>query len=333
MAGTPAPADVRCCASIDLQWTQRVVDGQYADVNFCASCGHVHRTEKYQVSLRFPYSDRCINCGGDLVLLTEVGPYETPDPTQIRCTDCGLTDSANRALHERLAAIHPDARFLSASQALVDSGRYVLALKLATAEVRYGEDPVAGEVQRLAVLEAMNEYDRALDEAYEWSEREGCPTLVWGVIAELEAGSGNVGGALTALERGLSFEPDNAEWWLDYAEVNLHLDDRPNAVRAAGKALPDIRNEERAIAVLSEVAERYYAAGMYAEALSACSIANERQERYASIAWLRARISAVNQDTNYLVKWLEITVALDPGHAEAKEMLEPYKKRKGWFSW
>jgi tetratricopeptide (TPR) repeat protein len=318
---------------MDLQWTQRVVDNQYADVNFCASCGHVHRTEKYQVSLRFPYADRCINCGGDLVALTEVGPYQTPDPTQIRCTECGLTDSANKALHDRLAAIHPDGTYLSASHALVENGRYVLALKLATAETRYGDNPIEGEVQRLSVLEAMNEYDRALDEAYEWSEREGCPPLVWGVIAQLEAGSGNIAGALTALERGLSQQPDNAEWWIDYAEVNLHLDDRPSAVRAAAKALPDVRNEVRAIAVLAEVGERYYAAGMYAEALSACSVANERQERYAELAWLRARIAAVNQDTAYLVKWLETTVHLEPNHAEAQAMLTPYKKRKGWFPW
>jgi tetratricopeptide (TPR) repeat protein len=315
---------------MDLQWTQRVVDGQYADVHFCASCGHVHRTEKYSVSLRFPYHDRCVNCGGDLVDASADG---NPTPTDIRCTQCGLTDLANRTLHERLASIHPDGTFLAASQALVDNGRYVLALKLATAETRWGEDPVAGEVQRLSVLEAMNEYDRALDEAYEWSEREGCPSLVWGVISELEAGSGNTGGVLTALERGLNLEPDNSDWWLDYAEVNLHLDDRPNAVRAASKALHDIRNEQRAVAVLAEIGERYYAAGMYAEALSACSVANERQERYVELAWLRARIAATQQDTNYLVKWLEVTVALEPNHAEAQAMLAPYKKRRGWFPW
>ena len=70
-----------------------------------------------------------------------------------------------------------------------------------------------------------------------------------------------------------------------------------------------------------------------AEALGACSLAGDRQENYSSLTWLRARIAAVNQDTEYLVKWLEETIRLDPNHAEAKEMLEPYKKKSGWFRW
>src|SRR5688572_28843374 len=191
--------ETQCCPTMDLQWTQRVVDNQYADVYFCASCGHVHRTEKYAVSLRFPYQDRCVNCGGDLAVTNP--NVKVADANQVKCTQCGLTSAEDRDLHDRLAALHPDGEYLSASKALAENGRYVLALKLATAETRWGRDPVAGEVQRLAVLEAMNEYDRALDEAYEWVENEGCPTLVWGVIAQLEAGAGNLRGAMTALEK------------------------------------------------------------------------------------------------------------------------------------
>lgn len=320
----------QCCPTMDLQWTQRIVDNQYADLYFCASCGHVHRTEKYAVSLRFPYQDRCVNCGGDLQADPTV---PVPDATRIRCSQCGLTAAEDRDLHDRLAALHPDGEFLAASKALADSGRYVLALKLATAETRWGVDAITGEVQRLGVLEAMNEVDRALDEAYEWAENEGCPSLVWGVIAQLEAGAGNLRGAMAALEKGLLQEPDNSEWWMDYADLNLHNDDRPGALRAASKAMHDPAIERRAIAVLSEVGERFYAGGQYAEALGACSLAAERQESYFDLAWLRARITAVNQDTDNMVKWLEIATSLDPTHDGAREMLAPYKKRRGWFNW
>ncbi|MEZ4235032.1 MAG: hypothetical protein R3F59_02495 [Myxococcota bacterium] len=316
---------------MDLQWTQRVVDSQYADVYFCASCGHVHRTEKYMVAMRLPYQDRCVNCGGDLLVEGEVPEHAFPEPTQVRCSQCGLSGTEDRALHDRLASILPTGNYLEASHALVESGRYVLALKLATAEVRWGADPVDGEIQRLAILEAMSEYDRALDEGYEWASNDGCPTLVWGVLAQLEAGSGNIAGALTALEKGINLEPDNTDWWIDYAELNLHLDDRPNAVRASAKAIVDPRNERRAVAVISEVGERYYASEMYAEALSACSIAGDRQEHYFDLAWLRARIAASQQDTEYLVQWLETATRLDPEHAEAQEMLAPYKRRRRWF--
>jgi tetratricopeptide (TPR) repeat protein len=324
-------SETQCCPTMDLQWTQRVVDNQYADVFFCASCGHVHRTEKYALSLRFPYQDRCVNCGGDLQVPEGV---DNPDPSEVRCAQCGLSVVEDRDLHHRLASLHPDGEFLAASKALIETGRYVLALKLATAETRWGNDPIAGEIQRLGVLEAMNENDRALDEAYEWVENEGCPPLVWGVIAQLEAGSGNIRGAMSALEKGLSQDPDHSEWWMDYADLNLHNDDRPGALRAASKALHDGAVEKRAVAVLTEVGERFYAGGQYAEALGACSLAGEqRQERYFELAWLRARIAAVNQDTDYMVKWLETATGLDPSHVEAQEMLAPYKKRKGWFAW
>ena len=209
----------------------------------------------------------------------------------------------------------------------------MLALKLATAETRWGQNPFLGEIQRLAVMEAMGQGDQALDEAYEWAENDGTPADVYGVIAMLEAGAGNISGAMKSLERGLNIDPERTDWWADYAEFHVHLDDRPGAVRAAAKAVDDPECEERAIQVLAEMGERFYANGQFAEALGACSIAKEKQENYVSITWLRARIAAVNQDTDYLIKWLERTLELDPEHNEAAEMLQPYKKRSGWFSW
>lgn len=325
-------ADTQCCPTMDLQWTQRVIDGQYADVNFCASCGHVHLSEQYVICLRFPSQDRCVNCGGDLAL-TQPG-LARPTPSQILCTACGLTAADDKALHDHLASLHPDRDFLAASRALVEHGRYVLALKLATAETRWGRDPVEGEVQRLGVLEAMNETERALDEAYEWSNAQGCPQLIFGVVAQLEASAGNVRGAIAALEKGLSISPDHADWWADFAELQLHQDDRPAALRAASKAMLDPAQIKRGLSVIVEAGERLYASGQYAEALGACSLAGDHQEKNADLAWLRARIAAVNQDTSYMLKWLETTVQLDPNHEPAKQMLAPYqKKKKSWFSW
>lgn len=323
--------ELQCCPTMDLQWTQRVIDDQYADVYFCASCGHVHRTEKYLVSMRFPYQNRCVNCGGDLAVT--VPNVQMPDANQIRCTVCGLTAAEDKDLHDQLAALHPSGEYMKASMALADDGRYVLALKMATAETRWGQNAIEGEIQRLGVLEAMNEYDRALDEAYEWAENEGCPSVIFGVIAQLEAGANNMRGAMAALERGLNLEPENYQWWIDYADLQLHADDRPAALRAASHALRDPSLEKRALEIISEVGERLYANGQYAEALGACSLAGERQEKTWQLAWLRARIAAVNQDTTYMVKWLELTTELNPGLEEAADMLAPYKKKRGWFSW
>jgi tetratricopeptide (TPR) repeat protein len=319
-----------CCPVPDLQWTQRVIDNQWADVYFCASCGHVHRTEKYALPIRFPYNDRCVNCSGDLQLLQ---PELGPDPRNVACTACGMTMADVHEMHQRFAQLHPEGNYLAAAEALAESQRYVLALKLATAEIRFGKEPILGEIQRLALLDAMGQSDRALDEAYEWSENEGTPSEVFGVMATLEASAGNLRGAINALERGLQLDADRSDWWADYADIMVHLDDRQNAVRAASHAVKDPETEERAIAVIAEIGERFYAGGQFAEALGACSLAGERQEKYVSITWLRARIAAVNQDTDYLVKCLERTLELDPNHKEAADMLEPYKRKKGWFAW
>ena len=255
----------------------------------------------------------------------------------MRCIQCRKTALEDKDIHDRLASLHPSRQYLQAAVALTGLGRHVLALKLATAEIRWGHQPVEGMVTRIQTLEALGESDRALDEAYEWADREGAPAEVWGVIANLEAGVGNLKGATTALERGLNMHPERFDWWTDYSEIMCHLDDRPNALRAAQKALrsPDKEILDRSLAVLAEVGERYYANGQYAEALGACSLAHDHQERRVELAWLRARIAATNQDLDYLVKWLEATVTLAPDHAEAQAMLEPYKRKKGgWFgSW
>lgn len=307
-----------------------MIDDQWADVYFCASCGHVHNAEKYALGFRFPFRDRCVNCGGDLRL---TDPSVGPTPHNIRCVACGLTDAEDHEQHLRYAGLHPSGAFMPASEALAEMGRFVLAVKLATAETRWGHDPIAGEMQRLRVIDQMGQNDRALDEAYEWADNEGSPVDVWGLVAEFEASFGNISGAMKALERALKLAPQRFDWWADYAEFQVLIDDRNGAVRSAAKALGDAAYEERSVAVLAEIGERFYASGQFAEALGACSLAKDKQEKYVTLTWLRARIAAVNQDTEYLVKWLEATLQLDPEHEEARQMLAPYTKKGGWFRW
>jgi tetratricopeptide (TPR) repeat protein len=313
---------------MDAQWTQRIVDGQYADIYFCASCGHVHRTEKYAVPMRFPYQGRCINCGGD--------QRETAEG--LSCTNCSKTQLQDKDLHDRLAALHPERDYLEASKALVGSNRMVLALKLATAEIQWGRNPLAGMTHRITTLEGLGEIDRALDEAHEWADQDSAPASVHGLIAQLEAGQGNLSGAVKALEKGLNVDKENWSWWVDYAELMLHMDERSKGIRASSKGLGtrDAEQRKRCVLVMAEIGERYYAGGQYAEALGVCSLAGDLQEKYVELAWLRARIAATNQDQSYLVQWLESTVELDPEHQEAQAMLEPYhrgKKKGGWFGW
>jgi tetratricopeptide (TPR) repeat protein len=309
---------------MDPQWSQQLVDPQHlADVLACTACGHVHRTEKYLVPGRFPRPGRCANCSGD----------QQPQAGVYRCTLCGKSAQEDKEYHDKLAALHPSKQYMAAAEALSGAGRAVLALKLATAEIMFGTDPVSGMFLRINLLGAMGLLDKALDEALEWSDLQGAPVELHGLIAQLQAESGNLQGAVSALERGLKADPERWEWYCDLAEILLENDDRGNALRMAAKALKDPATRGRALAVVLDIGERFYAGGMYAEALSACSSANELQESVFALAWLRARIASSQGDTTYLVKWLETAVSLDPTHPEANQMLEPYKKKPGWFSW
>lgn len=313
-----------CCPTMETVWTQQLIDPQHlADVLACNSCGHVHRTEKYAAPLRFPRPGRCANCSGD----------QTPGGGIYRCGNCGKTAQEDKEYHDKLAGIHPSKLYLPAAEALGGSGRNVLALKLATAEVMFGQDPASGMFLRLNVLSGMGLLDKALDEALEWSDLQGAPIELHGLIAQLQAESGNIQGAVLALERGLKADPEHWEWYCDLAEILLESDDRGNALRMAAKALKSPDTRKRALAVMLDIGERFYGSGMYAEALSVCSAAQDLQESTFALAWLRARIASSQNDTPYMVKWLETAVSLDPSHPEANQMLEPYKKKAGWFSW
>ncbi len=328
-------SEARCCAEMDTRWTHQVVEGSLADVFYCGACGHVHRAERYALALRFPKAGRCVNCGGDRRELPGFSADRPDAGDFVRCTQCGKSATEDREMHDRLAALHPSRDFLRASRALAKSQRNVLAVKLATAEVSWGADPVSGMIARLELLDAIDETERAVDEAYEWADLPGAPVDVWGIVAQLEASAGNVDGAIKALERGLSIDSDRAGWWTEYAELLSHTDDRPSALRAASRGLISPATESRCIAVIVEISERYWAAGMFAEALAACSIAGSLQERYAELAFLRARMAVNQQDSGYVLRWLKATIDANPSHPEANAMLAQYDRpeKKGWFTW
>jgi tetratricopeptide (TPR) repeat protein len=191
-------------------------------------------------------------------------------------------------------------------------------------------------IERIEILDEMGLTDKAIDEGYEWSDLPGCPVDVWPVIAQLEAGAGNVQGAIRALDRGLQTTPDRPDWWTEMGELLTHSDDRPGALRAAARGLVAAENVDRCLAVIAEIAERYYGTGVPADALAACSIAGNLQERSAAMCWMRARIAANTQDFEYQLKWVRATVEADPNHADALAMLEKYdrpEKKSSWKLW
>lgn len=303
-----------CCTVADLQWTVRVHDHQYAEICYCRSCGRVHDGELLTAPLRlYPLARRCVSCGGQ----QEKGS----------CRFCGLSAEEDQALHAELLLRKSHPTFLDAALALCDLERPALALKMSSAEIVWGNDQVMGRIVRLQALEALGERTRALNEAYDWVAGDG-PLMVWGIIADLEVHNENIEGAIHALERGLQEDPENTGLSTDYAELMSLVDNRPSALHYATKGLHDTECIERCVQVIGEIAERFFADGKFNSALTAVARTGTLQERYLSLAWLRARIFAVKNDRPGVMRALETVLTIDPNHEEARHMAQAYPPPK-----
>lgn len=323
-----------CCENPDLVWESRRIVDRFADVHACANCRRTHKVEDWAVSLPMPMPDQCVNCGGDMSVDTSRSRHGLPDQAST-CVDCGLTSKAARKLHRKLARLHPSGEYLAAAEAASDGGRTVLAFKLASAHLAYVEDHPRARVLRIRGLEALSLIEQALAEAWQWFD-EGAPTDVLGMIAGLEAARGNVQGTVEALEQGLHLDPANASMWTDYAEIQAHLDRREDALVAAGYGLGDAELADRCLEVIATVGEAFYLEDNLQAALDAVNRAGKAKQSSLPVAWLTARIAARLKQWEESQAWLEVTLKLDPNHAQARQALErirPPERKAGWFGW
>jgi tetratricopeptide (TPR) repeat protein len=322
----------QCCEKRELKWTNSKVADRWADLYICSSCGHVHKMESWLIPLDWPGDDRCVNCGGNYKEPKKTKKGEVPE---LRCEHCGLTPDKDLELHRTLGALHPEGDWLQGSLLAIDLGRHVLGLKLASAAARWGdEDNTLARTVRLQALVSINQIDRALDEAYGWA-RKGAPPVLWPMIAELEGEVGNVEGAAKALRYGVEVDPTNIGLWADYAELAAASDDRPHALQAAQRLLSHAEHRHRGLAVISDIAEKFYDESALYNAIETMALAGDHQERNVAMAWLQAQIAGRQGDEEGALKWLETVLSLDPEHAGAKAAMQKIRpaKKKGWLPW
>ncbi len=323
-----------CCEDPQLRWESRQIVDRFADVLACANCRRTHKVEDWAISIAPPDPERCVNCGGDLMVDTSRSRHAAPTG-ELRCAACHLTPKESRKLHSKLARLHPSGRFLEAARAATEGGRVVLGFKLATAHLAYEGDDVDARMLRLQGLEALGMVEPALEEAWRWLD-EGGPSTVLSTIAGLEASRGNMEATVEALERGLRMDPQNLSMWTDYAEIQAHFDDRDGALASAGYGLNDPRYKQRCLDVIATVAERAYAEEDLEGALDAVNRAGAAKQDSVDIAWITARIAARLRQWDEAEAWLQVTLELDPDHRQAQEALariKPREKRRGWFGW
>ena len=328
-----------CCDARELVWKSAKVGSRWSDMQLCSACGHITRMESWLVPVQRPTEHSCINCGGTCrerkqLSITALPPGQKPRPTGPACDTCGFTPLEDRVHHEKLAELHPDRNLVKAAQAADAAGRFILSLKLATAELRWGEATDLATILRLQALFEMGLYDEAVEEAWEWAKHPDCETSVWPLIAAIEAERGDLKSSLAALKRGLEEDEEDLALWLDYAELLAHTDNRPNAANAAARALVEPELQPRALGVLADVARRYFDEQLTVDAIRICNLAGPMQSEYTPISWLRAQLAAEQNLHRSAMEWLHTTIRIDPEHPGAKQTLAEMRrpaKKTGWF--
>ena len=309
----------RCCGAMRLEWRQMQVADRWADVQVCASCEHIHVMESWPAPISFDPVTSCVNCGG----------YRPPG-THDRCNGCGLDEAADLRLHRRLQP-DPSLSFGESGRVARGTGRVILALKMATAEVRWGQQPEESLYARLEALEALGQLPQALDEAIRWANHGGPPEL-FATIAGLQVTGGDLEAAIQSLRYGLRQDPENGPLWADYAELLAHLGDLALALEAAARTLPDPVARNRGLAIIRDAANRYFTKGQFEDAVAAASYAGELQARFGDLAWIRCQVASFNADNDEAVRWAHTVLTLDPDHAEASSLVERLApKRKSWL--
>lgn len=320
-----------CCDAPLLRWEARQVVDRYADALVCGNCRRTHKIEDWAICRLLPMPGRCTNCGGVLdPAPSAAGPASDP-----RCVDCGLTASASKRLHRKLARLHPSGDYLPAAEAAFQADRIVIAFKLATAHLVYVDDRSEARELRISALERLGLLEDALSEGWAWLDAGG-PGRVLSIIAAIEAARGNLEGTFEALQHGLRLDPQNSQMWTDLAEMHAHYDERDQALEAASYGLSDPILLERCLDVIATVAERYDAEERFDLALDAINRAGRHKRKSLRIAWLTARIAARLQQWDEAVAWLRVTLHLDPEHGQARDALAriaPTQESRGIFSW
>jgi tetratricopeptide (TPR) repeat protein len=321
-----------CCANPKPVWTaRRAGEHRYADTLLCGSCGTVHNQEPFVVPVIFPAPGRCLNCGATLEPDTETDTQSRG----YRCEQCGLYDRDALVQHHEMAEEVGRGSMLDVALQCLEVGRQVRALKLATAQIR--EDPESAEAHavRLQILETLGYGESAAREAWRWAQEENAPDVAWTITADLERSVGNIGGAIRAMQRLVRRVPGDKDLWMDYAELLLQDDQRATAIDSAAHGLDEEPWRSRALSVITDAAQRAVNEGKLEHARKAFEVAGDFANTYAPLVWVRAQAAARDGQVDEAVRWLERTLQIEPGHAQAKEamgrMKPPVSRR--WRFW
>ncbi|MED5373950.1 MAG: tetratricopeptide repeat protein [Myxococcota bacterium] len=309
-----------------MSWTTVRREGVFADQLDCETCGAVLGREDWHLPLEPTGPLICRNCGHK----RSAGGV---------CGGCGLSEAEDRQVHQELAEmVAPGMGLLQACNQAADSGRRLLALKLATAAIQDSRRRDLARLMRISLLQDLGLLQAALGECGIWVREGGDHNpMAWALYGELLLAGDRRGEGLEALEQALELAPEDL---LTRARYAHHLYDTQRFARARAQAIYVLAMEDDgeaprlALQVVSRYARRLTDNGdttAVQELLTDLGSWVETDgDLLAVLAWLRWQ----EGDRRAAQAALRAAHKIDPDNPFVELLRGPLGiKRWSWFGW
>lgn len=298
-----------------------------ADILLCSKCGHKEHIEDWSAPIVPISATSCCNCGSN-----------RHDET---CEYCGLSAQEDKEVHLELRdLIAPGRDFLSTARHANKMGRRLIALKLSTAAVLFGEPTriEAARALRVWLLSAVGEEKAALKDAKMWVEQSAKPTqLAWGSLGQQCEHQKLFGDAVEAYRNALKVDPQQhlirgrlAKLLLDQNREGQAI----NEVHFICEATTEEKFIQPLLPVVVQMLEKLEERDSLDESAKLLRLVGESIKKSPHLLAHAARINALAGKNKEAAKQLKLAQKLEPGlpiYARVESMLSP--TQTSWRKW
>ena len=277
------------CGSTSLKWVS-VKRHVPIDALQCQRCGASVAEEDWVAPLAPYLPENCVNCSDRRNFGT--------------CVNCGLTAEEDAQVHDELRAlVAPTHDLLNAAKAANKMGRRLIALKLATAALSFGNesDRDGARALRVWLLSALGEGEAALEDARFWVERtEDPPAVAFASYGQMLQHNNRAGEAAEVYKKAVERDERLVAIRARRAALLIQMSREGQASEEAIRvfeATPDEAAAKVALSVAEVLCDKWEASLRDDEIRRMLDKAGDYAELSAKMLGHRARIAAMDGDT------------------------------------
>ncbi|TNE86268.1 MAG: hypothetical protein EP330_21235 [Deltaproteobacteria bacterium] len=271
----------------------------------CQRCGTAAMEEDWVAPVAPYLPENCINCG-------DRREFDV-------CVNCGLSKEDDRQVHDELRAlVAPTHDLLNASRAANKMGRRLIALKLATAAVAFGnkEEIDVARALRIWLLSAIGEAEAAMEDARYWVERsEDPPAVAFASYGQMLQHNNLSGQAADIYKQAIDRDPRLVTIRARRAALLIQMSREGQASEEAINVFesePDEQAAKIALSVAETLCDKWEASLRDNEIRRMIEKAGSYIELSAKMLAHRARLAALDGDTSSAKRDLKAARRLAP---------------------